>query len=250
MELHLRLGTDGIHEILRPAELPESTAFAGDFRPGQRVEIHESYRHWLRGWASEWTSGSMLTIDYGDTMPGLYHRRTAGTIRGYAHHQRLTGLEIYQAPGRLDLTADVNYSDLQKWGEDLGWRTTRHGTLDEVLDRAQPQTTKAGPGRPRLGVVSTEVTLLPRHWDWLNAQPARASGTLRRLVEDAMAREASDPKKRREVLGKILWALAGNEPGFEEATRALYAGDSQAVQTITSRWSGDLPYFVAQWLAG
>jgi SAM-dependent MidA family methyltransferase len=135
MELHLRLAADGIHEILRPADLPESTAFAGDFRPGQRVEIHESYRHWLRGWASEWTSGSMLMIDYGDTLPALYHRRTAGTIRGYAHHQRLTGLEIYQAPGRLDLTADVNFSDLQKWGEDLGWRTTRHGTLDEVLGK-------------------------------------------------------------------------------------------------------------------
>jgi SAM-dependent MidA family methyltransferase len=135
MELHLRLAADGIHEILRLANLPESTAFAGDFRPGQRVEIHESYRHWLRGWASEWTSGSMLTIDYGDTLPALYHRRTAGTIRSYAHHQRLTGLEIYQAPGRLDLTADVNFSDLQKWGEDLGWRTTRHGTLDEVLGK-------------------------------------------------------------------------------------------------------------------
>ncbi len=134
-ELHLRLGSDGIHEVLRPAKLPESTAFVGDFRTGQRVEIHESYRHWLRGWADQWTSGAMLTIDYGDTMPGLYHRQIAGTIRGYAHHQRLTGLEIYQAPGRLDLTADVNFSDLQKWGEDLGWRTTQHGTLDEFLEK-------------------------------------------------------------------------------------------------------------------
>lgn len=130
LELHLKLGADGIHEILRPGDLPESTVFAGNFRLGQRVEIHESYRHWLRGWASEWTGGAMLTIDYGDTMPGLYHRRTAGTIRGYAHHQRLTGSEIYQAPGRIDLTADVNFSDLEKWGEDLGWKTTRHGTLD------------------------------------------------------------------------------------------------------------------------
>jgi SAM-dependent MidA family methyltransferase len=135
LELHLRLGADGIHEILRPAELPESTAFAGSFRPGQRVEIHESHHQWLRGWAAQWTSGSMLTIDYGDTLPTLYHRRPGGTLRGYAHHQRLTGLEIYQAPGRLDLTADVNFSDLEKWGEDLGWRTTRHGTLNEFLGK-------------------------------------------------------------------------------------------------------------------
>jgi SAM-dependent MidA family methyltransferase len=139
MELHLRLAGDGIHEILHPADLPESTAFAGDFRPGQRLEIHESYREWLRIWASEWTSGSMLTIDYGDTLPSLYRRRTSGTLRGYAHHQRLTGLEIYQAPGRLDLTADVNFSDLQKWGEDLGWRTTRQATLGEFLDQQTPR---------------------------------------------------------------------------------------------------------------
>ena len=121
------------------------------------------------------------------------------------------------------------------------------GTLDEVLDRADPPVPKAGPGRPRLGVVSTEVTLLPRHWDWLNAQPARASGTLRRLVEDAMAREVNNPQRRREALGKILGALAGNEPNFEEATRALYAGDVVSLKAMTARWPGDLPTLVAEW---
>ena len=78
----------------------------------------------------------MLTIDYGETMPALYQRRPAGTLRGYAHHQRLAGSEIYQAPGRLDLTADVNFSDLEKWGGDLGWKTIRHETLDAFLPPA------------------------------------------------------------------------------------------------------------------
>ena len=133
LELHLHLGADGFREVLCPTALPESTAFRGDFRLGQRVEIHESYHHWLRGWASQWSSGAMLTIDYGDPMPTLYHRRTAGTLRAYAHHQRLTGHEIYQAPGRLDLTADVNFSDLEKWGEELGWETGKHTTLNEFL---------------------------------------------------------------------------------------------------------------------
>lgn len=121
------------------------------------------------------------------------------------------------------------------------------GTLDEALARALPPPVKTGPGRPRLGVISTEVTLLPRHWDWLNAQPARASGTLRRLVEDAMAREKDDPKKRREALGKVLWALAGNEPGFEDACRALYAGDEERLKSLSAGWSGDLPALVAGW---
>jgi len=106
---------------------------------------------------------------------------------------------------------------------------------------------KPGPGRPKLGVVSTEVTLLPRHWEWLNEQPARASGTLRRLVETAMSWEGSDPKKRLEALGKVLWALAGNEPGFEEASRALYTGDRTRLELLSQVWSGDLPAFVRDW---
>jgi len=126
---------------------------------------------------------------------------------------------------------------------DFDWR----GTLEEVVQRTLPPAPKTGPGRPKLGVVSTEVTLLPRHWDWLNQQPARASGTLRRLVEDAMAREATDPLKRREALGKILWAVAGNEPGFEEAARALYAGDGAKLKALSAGWSGDLPEFVENW---
>ena len=126
---------------------------------------------------------------------------------------------------------------------DFDWR----GSLEDVLARALPSPAKAGPGRPKLGVVSTEVTLLPRHWEWLNAQPARASGTLRRLVETAMAQEASQPKKRIEALGKILWAVAGNEPQFEEASRALYAGDRMRLKLLTEGWSGNLAEFVAEW---
>jgi hypothetical protein len=121
------------------------------------------------------------------------------------------------------------------------------GTLEEILVSVAEPSVKSGPGRPKLGVVSTEVTLLPRHWAWLEAQPGRASGTLRKLVEEAMEKEARDPQKRLEVLGKILWALAGNEPGFEEASRALYAGDRESLTRLSARWSGDLPSFVATW---
>lgn len=116
------------------------------------------------------------------------------------------------------------------------------------FDWSAPAPPKPGPGRPKLGVVSTEVTLLPRHWEWLNAQPGRASATLRRLVEQAMRAEATDPKARRDALGKILWALAGNLAGFEEACRCLYADDRPGLQGFADRWPGDLPDLVRTWV--
>lgn len=125
------------------------------------------------------------------------------------------------------------------------------GSADEAIARLgiEPEgERKAAKGRPRLGVVAGEVTLLPRHWDWLARQPNRASGTLRRLVEEAMAREATDPKRRAEVLGTLLWSLAGNLEGFEEATRSLFRLDFPGLFARTDTWPGDLPRFVRDWL--
>jgi len=132
-ELHIRIAGGRIQEILKPARLPDSTIFEYEFARGQRLEVHESYRRWLELWAPYWKAGAMLTIDYGDIMPALHHRRLLGSMRGYAAHQRLTGPDIYQAPGRCDLTADVNFSDLEKWGLALGWGTLTHSTLDKFM---------------------------------------------------------------------------------------------------------------------
>jgi hypothetical protein len=133
------------------------------------------------------------------------------------------------------------------------------GSVDEILGRLDPAGTtaslgsggvsadqKAGKGRPRLGVVAGEVTLLPRHWEWLAAQPLKASGTLRRLVDEARAREASDPKKRIEALGTVLWALAGNLSNFEEASRALYAGGRERFLALIDGWPADMAAFARE----
>jgi SAM-dependent MidA family methyltransferase len=132
-ELQLRIEDGGFRQILQHCTLPDSTVFHHPFRIGQRVEVHESYNRWLQDWAPRWKSGSMLTIDYGDTMPALYHRRPQGSLRGYAAHQLLTGVEIYQAPGRCDLTADVNFSDLKAWGERGGWECLLASRLADFL---------------------------------------------------------------------------------------------------------------------
>lgn len=99
-----------------------------------------------------------------------------------------------------------------------------------------------GRGRPRLGVVAREVTLLPRHWEWLNAQPGGASVSLRKLVE--AARQAGAPGERRRLAQertyRFMSALAGDAPGYEEALRALYAGNRAAFETRSAPWPADV----------
>ncbi len=98
------------------------------------------------------------------------------------------------------------------------------------------------PGRPKLGVVPREVTLLPRHWEWLAAQPGGASVTLRKLVDDARRKNADADiiRTARERAYRFMSAMAGNLAGFEEATRALFAGDRARFEDLTAKWAGDV----------
>lgn len=116
------------------------------------------------------------------------------------------------------------------------------GKLDEVLARLTPAPTRPGPGRPRLGVVSREVSLLPRHWQWLEEQPNGASATLRRLVDEARRREGPAERARRSArtADRFMHAIAGDLSGYEEASRALYAGDRAAFEALTASWPPDV----------
>ena len=101
---------------------------------------------------------------------------------------------------------------------------------------------RGGPGRPKLGVVSREVSLLPRHWEWLNAQRGGASATIRALVEGRMkATERRDRARRaQEAAERFLWAMAGNLPGFEEATRALARREHERFDALSEAWPADV----------
>jgi SAM-dependent MidA family methyltransferase len=103
------------------------------FPDRQRCEMHPSILDWLRNWTPQWKSGAMLTIDYGDDFPQLYHRRPHGTLRAYLLHQRLTGADIYANPGRQDITADINFTDYCTWLCELGISEVSHQTLAEFL---------------------------------------------------------------------------------------------------------------------
>jgi uncharacterized protein len=126
------------------------------------------------------------------------------------------------------------------------------GTPDEVISRLashphfapsnEPDKPRTGPGRPKLGVVCREVSLLPRHWDWLQIQSGGASAALRRLVDEARKNQGGNDRTRgvREAVGKFMWAMAGNLPNFEEASRALYAGDQKQLELMMHDWPEDL----------
>ncbi|MFJ6023688.1 DUF2239 family protein [Brevundimonas sp. NPDC092305] len=114
------------------------------------------------------------------------------------------------------------------------------GDTADVLARLKPapEAEKRGPGRPKLGVTAREVTLLPRHWDWLASQPGGASVALRKLVETAL-KDAEGPDRARrakEATYRVMTTLAGDRPGYEEATRVLFAGDWTAFDAAVEGW--------------
>lgn len=122
------------------------------------------------------------------------------------------------------------------------------GTPDEVVAHLArpvedaPSPEMRGPGRPRLGVVAREVTLLPRHWEWLARQPGGASVALRKLVEEARRDTGGRDHRRvcQEVAFRFMAAMAGNEAGYEEATRALFADEPEAFQAMSRLWPVDV----------
>jgi hypothetical protein len=151
-----------------------------------------------------------------------------------------------------DATSEVVDVDLRGTPDELSQR------LDEMEAHAgqdgEPVAADQGarkPGRPKLGVVAREVTLLPRHWDWLATQPGGASVALRKLVEQA--KRANQDKDRlrvaQESAYRFMSAMAGNEPGFEEATRAFFAGDRERFEMQVAPWPVDVGNHVKK-LAG
>jgi hypothetical protein len=112
------------------------------------------------------------------------------------------------------------------------------GKIAGEPEAAEPR----GRGRPRLGVIAKEVTLLPRHWDWLNLQPGGASVALRKLVDEARRTSGDRDRVRatQEAAYRFVSAVAGNLPGFEEASRALFAHDRRRFTQLIAAWPEDV----------
>jgi hypothetical protein len=142
-----------------------------------------------------------------------------------------------------DLTGEQVELDLRGTAAAVRSRVSGRGKADPAETSVSESTSSPrGPGRPRLGVVAREVTLLPRHWDWLNEQPGGASVALRKLVEEARRTNAGKDRVRRaqERTYRFMSAIAGNLPDFEEATRALFAWDLDRFKDLIRRWPKDI----------
>jgi hypothetical protein len=109
-------------------------------------------------------------------------------------------------------------------------------------ERTQEADRRQGPGRPKLGVVSREISLLPRHWDWLASQPNGASAAIRRLVDEARAahRLRDLARTSKDAAYRFMSVVGGDRPNFEEASRALYAGQSEQAIALVADWPRDI----------
>jgi hypothetical protein len=117
-------------------------------------------------------------------------------------------------------------------------------------DAATP--TPRGPGRPKLGVVAREVTLLPRHWEWLARQTGGASVALRKLVEEARrtGEEGHRVRQAQEAAYRFMSVMAGNKPNYEEAIRALFAGEASRFEKLIAEWPADVRRHAARLAQG
>ncbi len=179
---------------------------------------------------------------------------TTKQFTAFAGHQRLaTGPLAEVAPAVMKASREIAsepiviFDDSSGRPIDLDLRGTER---DVVARLPQPETPvddmvaaePRGRGRPKLGVVAREVTLLPRHWDWLGAQPGGASVALRKLVEEARRSSGDRDRSRaaREAAYHFMSTMAGNRSGFEEASRALFADDRRRFGELIAGWPDDI----------
>lgn len=161
-------------------------------------------------------------------------RLASGTLEEVAVAAALAGEGLDAALVFSDVTGNQIELDLRG-----GEKQVRARYRDERAPQAVPI---RGRGRPRLGVVAREVTLLPDQWEWLASQPGGASVVLRRLVQEARHAGFARDRMRRaqERSYKVMVAIAGDRPGFEEAARSLFAADLDAFRSRTARWPSDI----------
>ena len=179
---------------------------------------------------------------------------TNNVLTAFAGHQRVaTGTLRALAPQLKAVIESDPAAQILIFNDASGAQVdlNLHGSLEQILQRLprevseNQQTENSAPrtaGRPKLGVVAREVTLLPRHWEWLASQPGGASVALRKLVETAQRDNKDSDRQRqaRDAAYQFMNAMAGDQAGFEEASRALFAGNAEQFAACIVHWPVDV----------
>lgn len=166
-------------------------------------------------------------------------RLAAGTLADVALAVKHAGEDAAPIIIFNDATGRPLDLDLRGSDEEILARLPRTAPVPEPETQAgEPR----GRGRPRLGVVAREVTLLPRHWEWLNGQPGGASVALRKMVDEARRANGDRDRLRaaRDATYHFMSTMAGNFANFEEASRALFADDSRRFAGLIAEWPSDI----------
>lgn len=181
-----------------------------------------------------------------------YKRIASGDLRANALAVKRTMASDEPAPVLVfcDQTGRVVDIDTRGSETEMLARLPSEGSSSQVnipaaIDSGEPDEPR-GRGRPKLGVVAREITLLPRHWEWLASQPGGASVTLRKLVEEARRANVDQNRQRQaiECAYQFMSAMAGDMAGFEEASRALFANDSTKLSQQIETWPADIRDYV------
>ncbi|MGZ3694378.1 MAG: DUF2239 family protein [Bdellovibrionota bacterium] len=159
-------------------------------------------------------------------------------------------LKVKKSLGKAENSSILIFSDATGKTMDFNFQGSERDVLKrlEVFVSSSEAIETTGPGRPKLGVVSREVSLLPRHWEWLATQSGGASATLRTLIEEAKKKSSTqmNTKQLQERAYKFMSVMAGDLRGFEEALRALYKKDRENFLLHTKEWPRDIKNHVAE----
>lgn len=184
-------------------------------------------------------------------MPGMM-TKTSPQCTAFLRYQRVASgayPDVLRVLEPLDLS-DVPllvFDDVTGAQVDYPWPADFSPAQPDVAEDEPTAPAATGVGRPRLGVVAREVTLLPRHWQWLAQQRGGASAALRRLVDEARKADAQGCAQRlaKESGYRFMSAIGGDLPGFEEATRALFANDAAGFSRQIAPWPTDVQAHLA-----
>lgn len=179
-------------------------------------------------------------------------REVAAAVKALVDAAPDTAVLVFDAASSIPVELDLRGSPAEVLArlDPAGFADDQSVDRAPSSDNGHAQAPARSPGRPKLGVTAREVTLLPRHWEWLGKQPGGASVALRKLVEQAIRAnaEADRMRERQESAYRFMTAVAGNAPGHEEAVRALFANDGDRLARIISVWPADVSAHVLRLL--